>query len=199
MQRMHRARTPTLHSRRHCCRQAALATCLSQPRLTCPRALAAFAQAAALWCGDGAPTSEDPLWPRRARDHGHYRPPRARAARWPARAAPRAVEWVASVEGAERRPQLAGRRRSRLSALATALRVACGPEARDWRRSEPLAAPRRLRAAPDWPGGGPRPRWGRPMRRRPILGVVVAAYTYLTDMKNIEIFARLYLRISSYR
>ena len=90
MQRMHRARTPTLHSRRHCCRQAALATCLSQPRLTCPRALAAFAQAAALWCGDGAPTKRGPA----------VAPARARS--WSLPAAARSCSEVASKGGAAR-------------------------------------------------------------------------------------------------
>ena len=50
-------------------------------------------------------------------------------------------------------------------------------EARDRRHSEPLAAPRRLRTGQGWPGVGPWPQWCRSMRRRPILGAVVAAYT----------------------
>ena len=91
---------------------------------------AAFAQAAAPWrCGDGAPTS--PSSEARPGRRGPLRslPAAARACGWLARAPPRAVEWAASVQGAERRPQLAGRRRNRLSAFATALRGACR-----WRR-----------------------------------------------------------------
>ena len=50
--------------------------------------------------------------------------------------------------------------------------------ARDSRRWSRCMPPRQLRAGWGWPGGGPRPRWGRAERRGHISWAVVAAYLH---------------------